>query len=530
MALINCPECGKEISDQIKKCPNCGYPIKKRKIRQVIILGVSLAIILISMVIVYAQIIKPNKIYNEAVLLYKQEKYDEAEFLFNKISGFKDTLDYLNLIKDEDKYEEAVSLFDQEKYEEAALIFNEIPEYKDTSNYVDLIGKEKIYQQAQILVDQGEYTAANELYSDIQDYKDVKDIQTKMKDDIAYNDYIDNALKFAFCAESTVILADDLLDDITSIWYNSIYEKDSYSTDEYTKNAQGEFYDDFNMALMIYFMSDDYEWAEEKIKENRELADKYYLKLKNVPENLKDYAQKVSAVQSTYNTMVEFALNPDGSYTSVSEGMNVKRESFDTAYNNFKMATPEKKTINASASKDRKYDFRHANFGMTMDEVTSSEMDNYALTATDSFSFGSFNSIDYDNVTIVDDIEVNITYEFDISRMLNSIWIDFNKGTTEEQVFDILDSLYGSDFVDHKYINGYNDFPAMIVQVDVDDDDTTLYINPVSSDDFNEFVKEIGQEGDVQTEMQTEEQTETQEIALDEKEENVADSLTDVDN
>lgn len=27
MALITCPECQKDISDQAKKCPNCGYPI-----------------------------------------------------------------------------------------------------------------------------------------------------------------------------------------------------------------------------------------------------------------------------------------------------------------------------------------------------------------------------------------------------------------------------------------------------------------------------------------------------------------------
>lgn len=27
MALINCPECGKEISDRATSCPNCGYPM-----------------------------------------------------------------------------------------------------------------------------------------------------------------------------------------------------------------------------------------------------------------------------------------------------------------------------------------------------------------------------------------------------------------------------------------------------------------------------------------------------------------------
>lgn len=28
MALVKCPECGKEISDQCEACPHCGYPIK----------------------------------------------------------------------------------------------------------------------------------------------------------------------------------------------------------------------------------------------------------------------------------------------------------------------------------------------------------------------------------------------------------------------------------------------------------------------------------------------------------------------
>lgn len=30
MPLIKCPECGKEISNQVNKCPNCGFVIKKK--------------------------------------------------------------------------------------------------------------------------------------------------------------------------------------------------------------------------------------------------------------------------------------------------------------------------------------------------------------------------------------------------------------------------------------------------------------------------------------------------------------------
>lgn len=31
MALVQCPECGKEISDQAMSCPNCGYVMKKEE-------------------------------------------------------------------------------------------------------------------------------------------------------------------------------------------------------------------------------------------------------------------------------------------------------------------------------------------------------------------------------------------------------------------------------------------------------------------------------------------------------------------
>lgn len=33
MALINCPECNKEISDKAKSCPNCGFPIQEQIIK-----------------------------------------------------------------------------------------------------------------------------------------------------------------------------------------------------------------------------------------------------------------------------------------------------------------------------------------------------------------------------------------------------------------------------------------------------------------------------------------------------------------
>ena len=55
MALMNCPECGKEISDQVNNCPHCGFPVnnkkdegsnKKKKVIPVVIAAIVLLLIL----------------------------------------------------------------------------------------------------------------------------------------------------------------------------------------------------------------------------------------------------------------------------------------------------------------------------------------------------------------------------------------------------------------------------------------------------------------------------------------------------
>lgn len=42
MALINCPECDKEISDKVKNCPHCGYPLIDDTPQKVEVTGVNI--------------------------------------------------------------------------------------------------------------------------------------------------------------------------------------------------------------------------------------------------------------------------------------------------------------------------------------------------------------------------------------------------------------------------------------------------------------------------------------------------------
>lgn len=70
MALINCPECGKEVSDVVENCPHCGYPIKKslknveKKPFPIKIVGISGGLVLLA-IIVAVVLIQINKLSPE---------------------------------------------------------------------------------------------------------------------------------------------------------------------------------------------------------------------------------------------------------------------------------------------------------------------------------------------------------------------------------------------------------------------------------------------------------------------------------
>lgn len=91
MALIECPECGKEISDKAIQCPNCGYPIehsinpKFKTNKKKILLFVSIAtafVIVLCISIKVAQYHKyannPFKIYTDVVGKTFDQIPDEA--------------------------------------------------------------------------------------------------------------------------------------------------------------------------------------------------------------------------------------------------------------------------------------------------------------------------------------------------------------------------------------------------------------------------------------------------------------------
>lgn len=140
MALIKCPECGKEISSLAESCPYCGCPIKSQdsvtasteqyndevalavpinrsqpKIRPKMLIVLLAIIILLIMAVIFGVVIPNQKeaTYNQALILLDQGNYVEAQELLEKVDGYKDA----NQILNESKYESlALSAYEAIRY------------------------------------------------------------------------------------------------------------------------------------------------------------------------------------------------------------------------------------------------------------------------------------------------------------------------------------------------------------------------------------------------------------------------------
>lgn len=385
MALIKCPECGREISDKAPACPHCGYPLEKSNVNQ--------------------------------------------EKIESKDSELKQETSVPETIKSEKK---------------------KIP----------------ILPICIIAVIVVAIVAGGLYYNKVQTEKRIA--EEKRQEAIQYNEYVDNFRQFGFMAESGELLSYDLLDNITKIWYNCIYEEDSYFTDQYTKDSNGNFYDDFNTALMMYMWSDSYSSDEEDIENCQKKVAEYYSKLKNAPEDFEKCTDKAAAVQSAFTSLVDFSLNVEGNYKSVVDTAREKKDDFDKAYTDFKLAIPDKKEIEEEA--EDSYDFRKVNFGMSCDDVIQSEKDNYNIDTE-----YSWHSCDIDDTEIGDGLKGKITYYFDKYRYLDGIWTTFDKSVSQDQLTELLKKMYGDDFDEKSMtISRKNDYKTIKVEIESGDDDISL--------------------------------------------------------
>lgn len=147
MALINCPECGKEISSTVKKCPNCGYTVKKKSSKKII--GIILIIVLILGIggIVGYKMLIPQKQYSQAVQLLEQGKCNEANDIFSEIQDYKDVKELQEQAYYESIVYDCIDKYKEELERPDSLEFKGITFYQGTKDLTfDMTGMEQRFE------------------------------------------------------------------------------------------------------------------------------------------------------------------------------------------------------------------------------------------------------------------------------------------------------------------------------------------------------------------------------------------------
>ena len=109
-------------------------------------------------------IIVPAKKYKEALTLYQNGEYKQAESRFAELGNYRDSEQYLQDIP----YCIADDLLEQGKYEAARNAFLELGDYRDSADRA----KETAYLYAQTLQADGDYITARKWFEDAEPYND----------------------------------------------------------------------------------------------------------------------------------------------------------------------------------------------------------------------------------------------------------------------------------------------------------------------------------------------------------------------
>ncbi len=396
-SMIKCPECGTEYEESTAKCPNCGHnanssqdaessqapensrdaesseapessqsaessqaPENSQDADNVpaggntsksgrktgIIIGCAAAAALIAFggMKIHQENVRRST-YEEAVALLDEERYAEAEELFEKIPNYKETAAFMQIIEDQKTFEAAIALFNEEKYEEAEELFNTIPEYKDTQSYLAVIEEVYAYREAYSLYEEGEYDAALQIIEGITLYEPAQELKEIMESELAYNQYLMELKTYGTAAQTASLRAGELLDAEMAVWYNSMYQKDDTSTDPYTKDENGVFYEDFNSALTAYYLSDAYAEKTAALQDARLQLEALHGNLSNPPEGLESAYGQASQVQAAFDAYADYAENLKGTYAEAAAQALSLNVAFNSQLNSLKDEMPERKVI-----------------------------------------------------------------------------------------------------------------------------------------------------------------------------------------
>ncbi len=141
MALINCPECGKEISDQSDSCIHCGYllrpiissPKRKRSPLLIAIIVSIIAVLLaVPVFVLYKTVWIPKGEYDQAIQALESGEYDAAIDALTEIGDYKDSDQKIK----EAYYRKGIAFLEQKQYDAALEAMKLSDGYEDSMEQI----------------------------------------------------------------------------------------------------------------------------------------------------------------------------------------------------------------------------------------------------------------------------------------------------------------------------------------------------------------------------------------------------------
>ena len=131
-----------------------------------------------------------------------------------------------------------------------------------------------------------------------------------------------------------------LLNELLDVWHNSIWQIEDDEIDIYTKDANGNFYEDFNDALDVYYSSEAFNDKYNEIVSNDNDIRTIVHSLNNPPKKFETAYEKFIDYYSWYSEFIDLAMNQNNlSYKEVSEQYDSLEDEFKGIYSKAQMFT-----------------------------------------------------------------------------------------------------------------------------------------------------------------------------------------------
>lgn len=262
MALINCPSCGKEISDKALACPGCGYDLSE---------------------------------------LHKAE---EPGLNICKECGSEIPENVTTCPNCGCPVEQKEKQPEPQKVE----LTNVNLKMKQKSKKIMIISVICVALVAIVAI----------VVSQVQKNKAIAEAQRISAE---YAENLDTVTYTMLSGASDAESAGNL---IKSVWYNTIYKESDSSTNKYTRenNGYGNYYDDFNDALRSLFSDSTFKQTIQSISDNQDNVNDLMKELTNPPEEYTDAYAALKEYYDAYLSLTNLAINPTGSLQTYSSSFS----------------------------------------------------------------------------------------------------------------------------------------------------------------------------------------------------------------